>query len=145
MHAAVFCASGCLHDCVSLHDCGLLHDCHSVRDCGFLHAMLFCMPLLSACRLLNGLPANRTSATALHAFLQTAGFRMHQEFKAQFIKLLQCIYDDFRKRLEEVSVCICITATFRCLHVSSCCQQLRSALHRDMVPPMSLAWAEHHV
>lgn len=48
------------------------------------------------------MPANRTTATALHAFLQTAGFRMHHVFKGQFVKLLQCIYDDFKPKLDQV-------------------------------------------
>lgn len=65
-----------------------------------------CTDMACACRLLNGLPANRTTATALHAFLQTAGFRMHQVFKGQFVKMLQCIYDDFRLKLDQVSSCL---------------------------------------
>ena len=62
---------------------------------------------LFAGRLLNGLPVNRTTATALHAFLQTAGFRMHNVFKGQFVKLLQCIYDDFRQKLDQVRFLLC--------------------------------------
>ncbi|DBA75864.1 TPA: hypothetical protein ACH3X1_010262 [Trebouxia sp. C0004] len=52
-------------------------------------------------RLLNSLPANRTSATALYALLQTAGYRLHRIFKDQFIKLLRCIYDSFWAALQK--------------------------------------------
>ncbi|KAA6424922.1 MAG: Nuclear-export-signal (NES)-containing polyadenylated-RNA export factor (ISS) [Trebouxia sp. A1-2] len=52
-------------------------------------------------RLLNSLPANRTSATALYALLQTAGYRLHRVFKDQFIKMLRCIYDSFWTALQK--------------------------------------------
>lgn len=39
-------------------------------------------------RLLNALPASRMSATALEAFLKTAGFRMNGAYGRQFHKLL---------------------------------------------------------
>ena len=42
-------------------------------------------------RLLNSLPASRMSATALEAFLKTAGFRMNAAFGRQFHKLLAYI------------------------------------------------------
>jgi len=45
-------------------------------------------------RLLNHLPANRLTATALDAFLKMAGFRMAAAYGRQFVKLLQvCIPD----------------------------------------------------
>jgi hypothetical protein len=40
-------------------------------------------------RLLNQLPANRLTATALDAFLKVAGFRMAAAYGRQFLKLLQ--------------------------------------------------------
>ena len=40
-------------------------------------------------RLLNHLPANRVTATALDAFLRAAGFRMAAAYGRQFEKLLQ--------------------------------------------------------
>ncbi|DBA95711.1 hypothetical protein WJX82_007603 [Trebouxia sp. C0006] len=52
-------------------------------------------------RLLNSLPANRTSATALYALLQTAGYRLHSVYKDQFIKMLRCIYDSFWTALQK--------------------------------------------
>lgn len=42
-------------------------------------------------RLLNSLPASRMSATALEAFLKTAGFRLNAAFGRQFHKLLAYI------------------------------------------------------
>lgn len=38
--------------------------------------------------LLNHLPANRGTATALDALLKMAGFSMHQRYRQQFAKLL---------------------------------------------------------
>ena len=36
---------------------------------------------VDACRLLNGVPANRLTAAALDTFLQVAGFRLFQSFR----------------------------------------------------------------
>lgn len=109
--------------CLPMHACLVYLECH-------------CMDVACACRLLNGLPANRTTATALHAFLQTAGFRMHQVFKGQFVKLLQCIYDEFRLKLDQVS--FCLAATFnRCTQSMVCCVAI--ACCRVMHMPCSAA------
>eukprot|EP00897_Mesotaenium_endlicherianum_P010932 jgi/Mesen1/9868/ME000070S09155 len=50
-------------------------------------------------RLLNKLPANRVTATALEAFIKVAGFRMYQEYPKPFIKLLQVVVQDFMENL----------------------------------------------
>ncbi|KAI7837388.1 hypothetical protein COHA_008755 [Chlorella ohadii] len=46
-------------------------------------------------RLLNALPANRVTATAVDAVLKVAGYRMHVVYRGQFAKLLQYISDQF--------------------------------------------------
>ena len=46
-------------------------------------------------RVLNYLPANRLTATALDAFLKVAGFKMAAVYRGQFIKLLQCVQRDY--------------------------------------------------
>lgn len=49
-----------------------------------------CSPAcLWRCRLLNALPANRVTATAVDAVLKVAGYRMHLAYRGQFSKLLQ--------------------------------------------------------
>ena len=52
-------------------------------------------------RLLNHLPANRATATALDAFLKAAGYRMAAAYGRQFEKLLQvpCLRDAEHRRL----------------------------------------------
>jgi nucleoporin GLE1 len=42
-------------------------------------------------RLLNNLPSNRLTATALEAFLKVAGYKMFNTFRGQFGKVLQYI------------------------------------------------------
>ena len=70
-------------------------------------------------RLLNALPANRLTATALDAFLNVSGFKLYSLYGRQFVKLLHFINDDFLVQLNEVrrvraflSACVCVT-TFR--------------------------------
>jgi len=46
-------------------------------------------------RVLNHVPASRTSAAALMAFLNTAGRAMHAAYGGQFVKLLHSLYDAF--------------------------------------------------
>ncbi|KAI3431256.1 hypothetical protein D9Q98_004319 [Chlorella vulgaris] len=46
-------------------------------------------------RLLNALPANRVTATAVDAMLKVAGYRMHGVYRGQFTKLLQYIDQEF--------------------------------------------------
>ncbi|KAL4440598.1 hypothetical protein ABPG75_003599 [Micractinium tetrahymenae] len=46
-------------------------------------------------RLLNALPTNRITATAVDAVLKVAGFRMHLAYRGQFSKLLQYIDREF--------------------------------------------------
>lgn len=46
-------------------------------------------------RLLNALPANRVTATAVDAVLKVAGYRMHLVYRGQFSKLLQYIDREF--------------------------------------------------
>ena len=46
-------------------------------------------------RLLNRCPANRHTAVALDSFLKIAGFRMHNEYRGQFIKVLELVHRDF--------------------------------------------------
>ena len=55
-----------------------------------------CCPLLGhpcppslLCRLLNALPANRVTATAVDAVLKVVGWRMNTAYRRQFTKLLQ--------------------------------------------------------
>ncbi|KAK9822710.1 hypothetical protein WJX81_005965 [Elliptochloris bilobata] len=56
---------------------------------GLEHAWTFCA------RLLNHLPANRSTATALDAFLKAAGYRMAAAYGRQFMKLLQVLDSAF--------------------------------------------------
>jgi nucleoporin GLE1 len=51
-------------------------------------------------RLLNGLPPNRESATALEAFLSVAGYRLACAYGRQFLKLLRHVHSAFLPRLE---------------------------------------------
>ena len=51
-------------------------------------------------RLLNSLPATRTTATALEAFLKAAGFQMSCVYRRQFRKLLAHIDVVFLPELE---------------------------------------------
>ncbi|XP_039132789.1 protein GLE1-like isoform X2 [Dioscorea cayenensis subsp. rotundata] len=44
---------------------------------------------------LNNLPANRTTAVALHAFLKMAGFALYKRYRSQFSKILNFISDNF--------------------------------------------------
>ncbi|GMH36611.1 hypothetical protein BSKO_04484 [Bryopsis sp. KO-2023] len=46
-------------------------------------------------RLLNSLPPNRTVAFALDSFLQIAGFRLHEKYQSQFVKVLKFIEGTF--------------------------------------------------
>ncbi|KAH7681587.1 GLE1-like protein [Dioscorea alata] len=46
-------------------------------------------------RFLNNLPANRTTAVALHAFLKMAGFALFKRYRSQFRKILNFISDNF--------------------------------------------------
>ncbi|CAH2037994.1 unnamed protein product [Thlaspi arvense] len=51
-------------------------------------------------RFLNKISANnRVTATALNAFLQTAGFGLHQRYKSQFLKILSIVRDHFLPKL----------------------------------------------
>ncbi|XP_037496784.1 protein GLE1 isoform X2 [Jatropha curcas] len=52
-------------------------------------------------RFLNTLPANKYTAVALKAFLQTAGFVLFRKYRSQFRKLLNIILKDFLKVLRE--------------------------------------------
>ena len=54
-------------------------------------------------RLLNHLPATRTTATALEAFLKAAGFQMNRVYGRQFRKLLAHIDAVFLPELEKQS------------------------------------------
>lgn len=51
-------------------------------------------------RLLNRLPANRVTATAILSFLKSAGFRLYGSYGRQFHKLLVLISGEFLRRLE---------------------------------------------
>jgi hypothetical protein len=48
-----------------------------------------------AARLLNHVPASRTSAAALMAFLNAGGSAMHARYGGQFVKMLHSLYDAF--------------------------------------------------
>ncbi|XP_010494974.1 PREDICTED: protein GLE1 [Camelina sativa] len=51
-------------------------------------------------RFLNNISANnRVTATALNAFLQTAGFGLHQRYKSQFVKVVNVVREHFLQRL----------------------------------------------
>lgn len=50
-------------------------------------------------RLLNALPPNRVTATAVDALLKVSGYRLHQAYRGQFSKLLQYIDHDFLSAL----------------------------------------------
>ena len=52
-------------------------------------------------RLLNKIPPNRFSATALEAFLKHAGYSMNNAYGKQFHKLLQLIQTEFIPKLIE--------------------------------------------
>uniref|UniRef100_A0A1J3JYB8 mRNA export factor GLE1 n=1 Tax=Noccaea caerulescens TaxID=107243 RepID=A0A1J3JYB8_NOCCA len=51
-------------------------------------------------RFLNKIAANRATATALIAFLQTAGFGLHQRYKSQFVKVLSVVKEHFLAKLK---------------------------------------------
>ncbi|XP_022151744.1 protein GLE1 isoform X2 [Momordica charantia] len=51
-------------------------------------------------RFLNTVPPNIYTATALNAFLQTAGFALFRKYKSQFRKLLNIISDNFLSALK---------------------------------------------
>ncbi len=51
-------------------------------------------------RLLNRCPANRHTAVALDSFLKIAGFRMHNEYRGQFIKVLELVHREFLPKLD---------------------------------------------
>ncbi|KAJ0974134.1 hypothetical protein J5N97_016099 [Dioscorea zingiberensis] len=53
-------------------------------------------------RFLNNLPANRSTAVALHAFLMMAGFALFRRYGSQFRKILNFISDDFLPALEKM-------------------------------------------
>lgn len=50
-------------------------------------------------RLLNALPPNRLTATAVDAFLKVAGFRMAGTYRGQFTKILETVQGDFLQRI----------------------------------------------
>ncbi|KAL0884906.1 hypothetical protein Bca101_008888 [Brassica carinata] len=50
-------------------------------------------------RFLNKTSANRATATALNAFLQMAGFGLHQRYRSQFLKVVNIVRDHFLPRL----------------------------------------------
>ncbi|EFJ38498.1 hypothetical protein SELMODRAFT_402470 [Selaginella moellendorffii] len=52
-------------------------------------------------QLLNHLPANRYSASALFAFLETAGFRLYQSYPKPFMKLMNTIVTRFVPLLQK--------------------------------------------
>ncbi|CAL9193610.1 unnamed protein product [Musa hybrid cultivar] len=52
-------------------------------------------------RFLNALPANRSTAYALEAFLKMAGFALHRRYKSQFKKVLNAISRSFLPALRE--------------------------------------------
>ncbi|XP_040999753.1 protein GLE1-like isoform X2 [Juglans microcarpa x Juglans regia] len=51
-------------------------------------------------RFLNTMPANRYTAVALNAFLQTAGFALFRKYKSQFMKVLSIISNNFLEALK---------------------------------------------
>ena len=51
-------------------------------------------------RLLNVLPPNRFTASALHSFLKVAGYRLHGTYKTQFRKLLVYVEEIFLAALK---------------------------------------------
>lgn len=63
--------------------------------------------------LLNCIPASRYSATALDAFLSTAGYRMYASFHRQFEKLLLYVEDFFLKDLKETRDADCSAVAAR--------------------------------
>ncbi|KAJ0989455.1 hypothetical protein J5N97_007811 [Dioscorea zingiberensis] len=52
-------------------------------------------------RFLNNLPANNSTAVALHAFLKMAGFALFRRYRSQFRKILNFISDDFLPALKK--------------------------------------------
>lgn len=51
-------------------------------------------------RLLNRCPPNRYTAAALDSFLKIAGYRMHNEYRGQFVKVLELIHREFIPKLD---------------------------------------------
>ena len=51
-------------------------------------------------RLVNKVPPNRFSATALESFLKHAGFAMHGAYRGQFGKVLDVVHREFLPALE---------------------------------------------
>ncbi|CAI5500120.1 unnamed protein product [Closterium sp. Naga37s-1] len=69
----------------------------AVHPFGLSHAWQWCA------RLLNHLPANRASATALEVFLKIAGYRMHLTYRSQFLKLLDVVGNEYRGKLQALN------------------------------------------
>ncbi|CAI5982902.1 unnamed protein product [Closterium sp. NIES-64] len=69
----------------------------AVHPFGLSHAWQWCA------RLLNHLPANRASATALEVFLKIAGYRMHLTYRSQFLKLLNVVGNEYRGKLQALN------------------------------------------
>ena len=51
-------------------------------------------------RLLNRCPPNRHTAVALDSFLKIAGYRMHTQYRGQFIKVLELVHREFLPKLD---------------------------------------------
>ena len=51
-------------------------------------------------RLLNRCPPNRHTAVALDSFLKIAGYRMHQHYRGQFMKVLELVHGEFIPKLD---------------------------------------------
>ena len=66
---------------------------HAKHPHGLPHAWAWCS------RLLNKVPPNRFSATALEAFLKHAGFAMHAAYGRQFGKMLDVVHARFLPEL----------------------------------------------
>ena len=85
--------------CLRLRGVALFHAAycqaeHAKHPHGLAHAWRW------VSRLLNKVPANRFSATALEAFLKHAGFPMYPAYGRQFGKTLDVIQDRFLPELE---------------------------------------------
>ena len=85
--------------CLRLRGVALFHAAycqaeHAKHPHGLAHAWRW------VSRLLNKVPANRFSATALEAFLKHAGFAMYAAYGRQFGKTLDVVQDRFLPELE---------------------------------------------
>ena len=66
-------------------------------------------------RHLNHLPVNRLDISALECFLKVAGYRLHQAYGGQFVKVLHTIVNEYVPRMQQQNDADARAATTRLL------------------------------